>query len=509
MNARMLLQWNRWQFLLSQLTLISVLFLYVVLPPASGIVIALIGVVLLATILSQLIGASLYDMVDQARLRGDFRVIRKTMMIHLLHWVIVMALILGVYRLAMQFLGLLAYVDAGSVVLVLVGLDKLASTTLRAQATPVILQAHAIRRTVLIVVLGTGVLVRNEDWFDTMILIGIMSAVLGSIVRLFIGHIQFYKEARFRRQFEDSGAKRSVVSLIVELAKRYGTAMIGVALPLGFVLMAGILFEWVLSPQRPATLTPSLLFLIAMFALARTMMTTLLPDTSQWQGYVNSANHSILRESLSRLQEQVMYRSLILATVWFASGILLGPSVTGSVASLLATTAVVLTATWYLVDQRLLRLATLPQQAMIVLMALLVFGLNSWLLSIYYPELSLLIGFVLSTLWIHLASLMVWTTSFDLELKVHVNQVGRMILVIIAVLVLNGGIYWLLGQFPLGVDPLVEQLVFFSLFAIITSVVMYSLTYALGIHRSLQSKTELLHQLTTQFMDYEEEEAIW
>ena len=509
MKTRMLLQWNRWQFLGSQLTLISVLFLYVLFPPASGVVMALIVVVWLASILAQLIGASLYDMIDQARLRGDFKVISKIMFLHLFHWVILMGLVIGAYRLAMQFLGLLVYVPAGSLILLFVGLDKLASTTLRAQATEVVVQAHAIRRTLLILVLGLGLLLRNQDVFDPVVLIGLMSAVLGSIVRLLIGHVQFYKESRFRRQFEDSGAKRSMLSLVGELAQRYARALMVVGFPFGLLLIAGIIVEWVLLPQRPATLTQSLLLLVAMIALARTVMFTVLPDTSQWQGYVRSGNHSTLREALSRLHEQVVYRSLILATVWFASGMLLGPSWTGSTVSLLATTGVLFTSTWYLLDQRLLRLASLPQQAIIVVMALFIFGGNAWLLSIYYPEISLLIGWVLSVAWLHLASLIVWTTSFDFELRIHFQQLGRMGLVVLAVLVLNGGIYWLLGQFPLGVDPLVEQLVFFSLFAIITSVVMYSLTYALGLHRSLQSKTELLHQLTTQFMDYEEEEAIW
>jgi hypothetical protein len=120
-----------------------------------------------------------------------------------------------------------------------------------------------------------------------------------------------------------------------------------------------------------------------------------------------------------------------------------------------------------------------------------------------------MIGFVMSVVWLHTASLLVWTRSFAFELRIHLRQSVTMIGIVVAAILVNAGIYWLLRQFPLGVGQFVEQLVFLGLFAIITSVVIYSLTYAFGIHRSLKSRSEISQQLSNQFIDYEEEEAIW
>jgi hypothetical protein len=181
----------------------------------------------------------------------------------------------------------------------------------------------------------------------------------------------------------------------------------------------------------------------------------------------------------------------------------------GTLASLLLTTAVVVASSFYVLDGRLLWLLRASQQWTIVIVGLVIFGTNSWLMSMMYPELAVLIGYVMMVTWFHLATLVGMTQSIDFELRVHLNQSTRMIGIVVTSLIVNGGIYWLLLQFPLGVGRVVEQLVFLALFAIITSVVMYSLTFALGVHRSLMSRDQLMHQLKTRFMDYEEEEAIW
>jgi hypothetical protein len=509
MKTQWLRQWNRWQFLTAQLTLISVLFLYVVVVPNQSLMVALFLIVSGSTILAQWIGATLYERVDQARLNGDFRLLRRVIVVHNVHFLFGIAIVSGGYVLLMQWLALTQYVTVGVVLIGLVALDKVLSASLRAQATDMVLQAHALRRTVLIVGLLLGLVLRNETWIDNVMFGGLILAVSSSIVRLIVGHAQRYKEVRYQRQFEDSGKRQSHLSLLMEMCQRYATTLVHFVLPVGVVGIASVLYRFVIVVQQPENLARRIALLMAALALARLVVSTMLPEMLQWKQTIQSRNHSLLRDQAATMIEQVLYRSLIVGVVWFGTAVVLGPEWYGTFPSLLLSTAVLFLSSFYVLDGRLLSLLRASQQWTIVLVALVLFGTNGWLLSMMYPDEALLLGYVMMLVWFHLSTLVGLTQSIDFELRVHWNQSIRMITIAVTALVVNGSIYWLLSQFPLGVGRVVQQLVFLGLFAIITSVVMYSLTFALGVQRSLMSRNQVLHQLKTRFIDYEEEEAIW
>ena len=509
MKTTWLSQWNRWQFLTTQLTLISVLFLYVLVSLKASLVLSLFIVIALSTILAQWISTSLYPLIDHARLQGDFKVMRNTLIIHLIHLLLGIGLFGASAVVMLQWLGGTSYSTLGLLVIAVVAIDKVLSATLRAQATSIVLQAHALRRLVLIAGLMIGLVVRLQPWLDVVLFVVLIAAPLSSLIRLVVGHAQMYKEFRYRRQFEDSGKQVSLLSLFVSLTSRYASSFVTVALPLGLLLVVGALMQAIGLAQTTASVKDSLLLFLGMIALARTLVATVLPTTSQWTPFVQAGNYSVLREQLGATSEQLLYRSLIFGVVWLGAGFVLGPTVYDSLALLLAAVAVVIVASFYLFDQRVLGLLRKREQWLIVLVALVIFAGNSYLLLIYYPEVALMIAFVMSVVWLHTASLLVWTRSFAFELRIHLRQSVTMIGIVVAAILVNAGIYWLLRQFPLGVGQFVEQLVFLGLFAIITSVVIYSLTFAFGIHRSLKSRSEISQQLSNQFIDYEEEEAIW
>ncbi len=502
-------QWNRWQFLTTQLTLISVLFLYRIASLDESLVWSLFLTIVLSYLLAYWIGISLYPIIDQARLQGDFKVMRNTMLVHHMHQVAGIALFVGAVVVGLEWLDSARYTTLSSIVIGVVALDKVLSATLRAQASKIVLQAHALRRSVLILGLMIGLFVLAQPWIDWYLFGLLIATPVSSIVRLLLGHGQMYNEFRYRRQFEDSGNKRSLLSLLILLTRRYASTFVQILMPFGIVVVLALLSVVVALPQVMPSVISSLLLFVAVIALARTVNVTLLPDTSQWVQYVQAGNHVVLRDQLSIITEQLLYRSLIIGLVWFGTGFVLGPSVYNNVPMLLGSTAVVAGTSFYLFDSKVLGLLHPSQQWLIVLVAMVIFAINVSLLLIYYPTVALMISWVMSVLWIHSATLLVWTISFDVEIRVHLIQSAKMIGIAVTSLVVNAGIYWLLRQFPLGVEPFVEQLVFLGLFGIITSVIMYSLTFALGVQRSLKSRTELSQQLATQFMEYEEEEAIW
>lgn len=508
MKTTWLRQWNRWQFLTTQLTLISVLFLYLMAALDSSLVIALFLTIAISSILSQWIGYALHPLIDQARLQGDFKVMRSAVMVHFIHLLAGLALFGASYSIALEALSIPRYINLGLIVIGLLALDKVLSATLRAQASAIVLQAHAVRRSVLLVGLISSLLLQAQPWNDLLLFVVLILSPLSSVIRQMIGYGQTFKEFRYRRQFEDSGKHQSLLSLFVTLTTRYASSLVQISLPLGLLLVLG-LTQLIALPEATDALTSALVLFLAVLALARTVVATCTPDMSPWREHVQTSNHAGLRQQLAAISEQLLYRSLILGLVWFGTGFVLGPNLYRSMPELLSSTAVVTVSSFYLFDQRSFGLFRPAQQWLIVVGAVVIFGLNSLLLLIYYPAIGLMIGWVMSVLWLHSASLVVWTRSFDFELRIHASQSAKMIGIAMASLLVNASIYWLLSQFPLGVGAFVEQLVFLGLFAIITSVVMYSLTYALGVHRSLKSRTELLQQLSTQFIDYEEEEAIW
>ena len=509
MKTQWLRQWNRWQFLISQLTLISVLFLYVVFVPSESLVVTLFLIVTASSVLAQWIGTTLYERVDQARMNGDFRLLHRAIVVHNLHFAIGVSGFVGGYVLLMNWLNLTQYAIVGAVIIGLVALDKVLSASLRAQASEIVLQAHAIRRLLLILGLLLGIVLRNESWIDYLLFASLIVAVESSILRLIVGHAQRYKEVRYQRQYEDSGQRQSLWSMTMELFQRYATSVVHTVLPFGGVVIATIIYRFVIVQQGANNVAGRIALLVAALAVARVVVATVLPDMLSWKQTMQSHHHSQLRDQAASMIEQVLYRSLILGLIWFGTGVVVGPALYGTLASLLLTTAVVVASSFYVLDGRLLWLLRASQQWTIVIVGLVIFGTNSWLLSMMYPELAVLIGYVMMVTWFHLATLVGMSQSIDFELRVHLNQSTRMIGIVVTSLIVNGGIYWLLLQFPLGVGRVVEQLVFWALFAIITSVVMYSLTFALGVHRSLMSRDQLMQQLKTRFMDYEEEEAIW
>ena len=509
MKTQWLRQWNRWQFLMSQLTLISVLFLYVLLVPNESLVVTLFLIVTASSVLAQWIGTTLYERVDQARMNGDFRLLHRAVVVHNLHFAIGVTAFAGAFSLLMNWLDVPQYAIVGAVIIGLVALDKVLSASLRAQATEIVLQAHAIRRLLLILGLLLGIVFRNEPWIDYLLFASLIVAVESSILRLIVGHAQRYKEVRYQRQYEDSGQRQSLLSMMMELFQRYVSSVVHTVLPFGGVVIATIIYRFVIVPQGSNNVAGRVALVVAALAVARVVVATVLPDMLSWKQTMQSHHHSQLRDQAASMIEQVLYRSLILGLIWFGTGVVVGPALYGTLASLLLTTAVVVASSFYVLDGRLLWLLRASQQWTIVIVGLVIFGVNNWLLSMMYPELAVLIGYVMMVTWFHLATLVGMTQSIDFELRVHLNQSTRMIGIVVTSLIVNGGIYWLLLQFPLGVGRVVEQLVFLALFAIITSVVMYSLTFALGVHRSLMSRDQLMQQLKTRFMDYEEEEAIW
>jgi len=509
MKTQWLRQWNRWQFLTSQLTLISVLFLYVLYVPNESLVIALFVSISGSTVLAQWIGATLYDRVDHARRNGDFRLLGRAVAVHQLHLAIGIAMIAGGYVGLMHLLGLLQYSMVGVILIGLVAIEKVLSASLRAQATDIVLQAHALRRVLLIAGLLLGILVQDVAWVGELLFGGVIVAVTGSIIRLIIGHLQRFKEVRYQRHYEDSGRRESYLFVMLDLFKRYVHTFVVVGLSLGLVVITTVLYRFVIAEQGQSVLSVPLVLLVSAMAVARVVVATLLPDMVLWKQSMQSNNHSWLRDQTGSMIEQVLYRSLIVGLIWLGTGLILGPTLYGSLALLFATTAVMFVSSLYLLDVRMLSLLRVSQQWTIVLVGLVIFGTNGWLLSMIYPQLSLLVAYVMMAAWFHLSSLYALTQTIDFELRVHFNQSIRMMGIVGISLLVNGVIYWLLLQFPLGVGPVIEQVVFLGLFAIITSVVMYSLTYAFGVHRSLMSRDQLLHQLRTRFIDYEEEEAIW
>ncbi len=500
---------NHWHYLFSQLTLIGVLFVYWAQPVLPTGLPPLFFAGVLGFYLTWWIEQSLFLRIDQARLQGHFQILRKTMRVHGLPLILVTGGFVGLYALFMTLLGTASWVVWGAVLIVLMALDKTIGASLRFQASAVLLQAHGLRRLVLVAGLVVGLLALDTAWVNEYLFVVLIASNGVSLGRLVVGHLQYYKEFRYRRQFEDSGERQTMVSVLRALIVRYATTFDGVF----FAVLMLLTMVWIDQTWRPVTSGETLprivMTLLVATALARTNRTTLVPDLQPWRDHARTGHHAPVRGELGLLLERLLYRSLLLTMAWVVVTMALPFAPFVSFADQSSGALVVFGAGFYLTSVRLNFLTPGRERWFRGVIAVLLFVVNTSVLTVYYPAHAVYIGLAISGLWWHAAQLAGFVHSIGLEWRVHAAQSGKIWGVMLTSIAVNVLIRYGLRQAPLGVTPGVEDLLLLVLFALVTSVVVYSLTMTVGVQRLLRSRDDGLQHLSQRFMETEEEEAIW
>jgi hypothetical protein len=139
----------------------------------------------------------------------------------------------------------------------------------------------------------------------------------------------------------------------------------------------------------------------------------------------------------------------------------------------------------------------------------LIFLSNGAVLSIYYPTVALYVALGLLFGWWHIATLIEWTQSIGFEWRIHLRQSMKILTGFLLAMVANGLILFVVKRIPLGMDPSLEGIVFASLFVMITSVIVYSMSAILGLHPLTRSVRVFVQETKESLLSYEEEVSLW
>jgi hypothetical protein len=504
-------RWNRWGVLTSQIALMAILFLYGLRDYSSTVMIAFAITILLAQAHHQWVHLSLDGLIDQANHKGNFKSVARLAWIHQDYVVLGSALLAGISFLSLWLINDLTNVPYSMMIILLAGFNASWRTTLRYQATPIIIQAVALRRLLLIV--GGLVLFffdpRAEQgvWLFLIVIVALSISAL----RLLIGHLQRYKEQRYRRQFEDSGQKESYVKLATQIFQAYGKNASMLLLPVLMGLTISVVFRVVLSSIEVVSWFNTIVVVFGGVLFARIQVASLIPAVHDWATAFKTQNMSNVRDQLALIIERMVFRSALAGVVLVVALIASQVVLEGWILAVLflAATVVLMTLQVYVLQYQVAYLTRPTSRLLMDGIAAIVLITNAFLLTIYYPTWALLISFLLMLIWWHLATLREWVDSMGFEWRIHVIQCLKVLSGFVIAMVANTLILLVVAQVPLAVDPSIQGIVLAVIFVMITSVIVYSLNAVWGLKQTVRSTRVFLQETMDSIMSYEEEVSLW
>lgn len=502
--------WNRYGIIGSQIALMAVLFLYGFASFSGPWVLSFVVAVILAATHHQWVQAALYPLVDDATNRGNFKVLARLAWLHQDFVVFGSAVLIGVYAVVVWWLNDIDSLLLGSVIIALAGMNASWKATLRFHKTTIVIQAVGLRRVILILGGIIGWFLMAEIWLSTFVFLVVITGLSVSALRLLVGHLESYKEHRYRRSYEDSGIKESYVSLAARVGQAYLHSLSTLYLPVLILLSTALVYRYVEVSARGLE-RPTTFVLLGLVVFANQQVVSLLPANEDWRTAYNTQNLSLVRDRLALLLERLLYRSHLMATVILA--LIIGLGIVTEVWYLglvyFAIVVVLMLLQVYLLERQVAYLRTPRSTGWIHFIALVIYLSNGWLLSIYYPDLALALSFGLLLGWWFIATMVEWTQSFGFEWRIHVRQSSKIIGIFLLAMLANGLVLFVLQQVPLGVDPLIEGLLLAALFVIITSVIVYSMNAILGLNSMVRSLRVFLQETKESILSYEEEVSLW
>jgi len=454
---------------------------------------------------------SLDGLIDQANDKGNFKSVARLAWISQDYVVIGGVLLSGISFASLWLLGELPYALYSVAIILLAGFNASWRSTLRYLATSTIIQAVALRRLVLI--LGGLVLflfdstIQQGQWLFLLVIIALSISAL----RLMVGHLQRYKEQRYRRQFEDSGQKDSYLRLAKQLFQTYVRHASVVLSPVVITLLISGVYYVVLSTLDNQSGINTVVLVFGGILLARIQVASLLPAVHDWKTAYQSQNLSNVRDQLALIIERMVFRSALIGVgfvvVLMATQLLLDG---GLLALLFLGVMIVFTALQvYVLQQQVSYVTRSTSRLLIDGLAAIIFVSNALVLSIYYSAWAYLISFVFILVWWHVATLREWVDTMGFEWRIHLIQSLKGLSGFAISIVANAIILYVITQVPLGVDPSIQGIVLAVIFAMITSVIVYSFNAVWGLNQTVRSLRVFVQETMESMMSYEEEVSLW
>jgi hypothetical protein len=504
-------RWNRWGVLTSQIALLAILFLYVLRDYPTTFLLAFALTILLAQTNHQWVHLSLDRLIDQANNKGNFKSVARLAWISQDYVLLGSILLAGIAFGSLWLIGDLSYLIFSITIIVLAGFNASWRSTLRYHATPMIVQAVALRRLVLII---GGILIffldPTTDQGDWLFILLIASLSI-SAFRLLVGHLQRYKEQRYRRQFEDSGQKESYLRLAKRLFQAYVNNASMVLLPVLMGLTISVVYRVVLSGFESQRGFNTLVVVFGFLLFAKLQVASLLPATHDWVTAFKTQNLSNVRDQLALIIERMVFRSavaaasvvfVLMATQVMLEGWILALMFIGITLGLVTLQVYVLQVQVHYLTRPMSRFI-MDGLAGVILLS------NALLLSIYYPDFALLISFGLMLGWWHVATLREWVDSMGFEWRIHFLQSLKVLSGFVIAVLANAAILLVVAQVPLGVDASIQGIVLAVIFVMITSVMVYSLNAVWGLNQTVRSLRVFVQETMDSIMSYEEEVSLW
>jgi len=504
-------RWNRWGVLTSQIALMAILFLYGFKLYSTTTMIAFTITILLAQAQHQWVHLSLDDLIDQANLKGNFKSVARLAWVAQDYVVLGSVFLAGIAFSSLWLLGDLAYLVDAIVIILISGFNASWRSTLRYHATSTVVQAVALRR--LILIIGGLVLFVIDanaelgEWLFYLLIIALSISAL----RLLIGHIQRYKEQRYRRQFEDSGVKESYLRIAKQLFQAYLKSSSMLFLPVLMILSISLIYRVVLSSFDSQNTVNTVMFVFAGLLFAKIQVASLLPAAHDWLTAFKTQNLSNVRDQLALIIERMVFRSatagVVIVFVLMATQVLLE----GWILALLfvGITLVLMMLQVYILQYQVHYVTRLSSRLLMDGLAVIILLSNAFLLSIYYRDWALLISFAIMLLWWHIATLREWVDTMGFEWRIHFLQSLKVLSGFVIAIVANAGILLVVAQVPLGVDPSIQGIVLAVIFAMITSVLVYSFNAVWGLNHTIRSLRIFVQETMDSIMSYEEEVSLW
>lgn len=504
-------RWNRWGVLTSQIALMAILFLYGLKNYPTPLMLVFAITILLAQANHQWVHLSLDGLIDQANHKGNFKSVARLAWISQDYVVLGSVLLAGVAFGSLWLMDDLTYLVYSIAIIGLAGFNASWRSTLRYHATSMIVQAVALRRLVLII---SGVVLffldsnaQMGEWLFILVIL----ALSMSAFRFLVGHLQRYKEQRYRRQFEDSGQKESYLTLAKHLFQAYVKNASMVFLPVLMGLTISVVYRFVLSDIESQSDFNTVVLVLGFVLFAKLQVASLLPSAHDWVTAFKTSNLSNVRDQLALIIERMVFRSaLAAATIVFglmATQVLLDGWVLGLL--FVGITLGLMTLQVYVLQLQVHYVTRLKSRLLMDGLAGVILLSNALLLSIYYPDFALLISFGLMLGWWHVATLREWVDSMGFEWRIHFIQSLKVLSGFVIAILANALILLVVTQVPLGVDPSIQGIVLAVIFVMITSVMVYSLNAVWGLNQTVRSLRVFTQETTDSIMSYEEEVSLW
>ena len=504
-------RWNRWGVLTSQIALMAILFLYGFKDYPTTLMIAFAITLVLAQTHHQWVHLALDGLIDQANHKGNFKSVARLAWISQDYVVLAGAILSSVSFASLWLLGDLTYFIYSVVIILLAGVNASWRTTLRYQATSIILQAVALRRLVLIigglVLFFIDTTATQGEWLFVLVI----AALSLSALRLLMGHMQRYKEQRYRRQFEDSGHKESFIKLATHLFQTYFKNASVIILPVLIGLSITAVYRLVLSTLEVEQVFNLVVVIFGGFLFAKIQVASLLPASHDWVKAFQTQNVSHVRDQLALIIERMVFRSALAGSVLVFALMATQVLLEGWLLAVLfiAVTLILVTLQVYVLQYQVTYVTRPTSRLLMDGLAALIFITNAFALSVYYPEWAFVVSLFLMLGWWHIASLREWVDSMNFEWRIHVIQSLKILSGFVLSIIANTGILLVVAQVPLAVDPSIQGIVLAVIFVMITSVVVYSMNAVFGLNQTVRSLRVFIQETMDSIIAYEEEVSLW